>query len=135
MEKMPRIIWKPVFSVSNEILDSQHKRLFNITNHVIDVYESGPDDLLPVIKELVDYLSVHFQAEHAVMMNINYPHFVAHSREHRRFTDKVEEFLQDYKKGNQDLAFNMVVFLKDWIRDHTSKMDVQYGEYLRKNAA
>jgi hemerythrin len=134
METIPHILWEPAYRVGNELLDAQHKRLFDIANRVIDIYGSGSDALLPAIKELIDYLSVHFQAETTVMMSMNYPHFFAHSREHRRFTDQVDEFLRDYQAGNPDLGFKMVVFLKDWIRDHTSKLDVQYGEYLRKNA-
>jgi len=132
MGKMEHITWVPAYSVGIEILDAQHRKLFDITNRVIDVYESGSMELLPAIRELVDYLSIHFQSEHTVMMDMNYPHFILHSREHRRFTDSVEEFLKDYQEDNQDLAFKMAMFLKDWIHDHTSLLDVQYGEYLQK---
>ncbi len=132
MENISHIAWLPVYSVNDESLDAQHRKLFDIVNRLVDVYESGSGDLLPVIKELIGYLSIHFQDEHKVMMSMNYPHFAAHCCEHGRFTDQVEEYLRDYKEGNQDLGFKMVVFLKDWIRDHTSKLDVQYGEYERK---
>jgi hemerythrin len=134
MEVMSRITWTPLYSVNHEGLDAQHKMLFEIANRLMDVYENRSGDLLPVIKELIGYLSVHFHEENIVMMQMNYPHLVVHSREHRRFTDQVEEFLRDYQEGNNDLAFKMIVFLKDWIRDHTSRLDVQYGEYLLKNS-
>lgn len=132
MEKMERIVWIPAYSVGVDILDAQHRKLFDITNRVIDLYESGSTELLPAIRELVDYLAVHFQSEHTVMMDMHYPHFDLHSREHRRFTEKVEEFLKDYQEGNQDLTFKMAIFLKDWISDHTAILDIQYGEYLTK---
>lgn len=133
MTKLSRITWAPSYSVHVEILDAQHQKLFDIVNHLIDVFESGSGDFLSVINDLIDYLSVHFHQEHIIMMRAKYPDFVNHSQEHQKFTEKVEEFLACYKQGDQDLGFNMVVFLKNWVRDHTTKTDMEYGEYLLKN--
>ncbi len=134
MSRMSRITWDPIFSVHVDILDEQHKQLFSTVNRLIDTFESGSDDFLPVINELIHYLSVHFHQENMVMMKANYPGFAAHSKEHEKFTEKVDGFLRDYKEGNQDLGLNMVVFMRKWIREHTTKMDIQYAEYLLKNA-
>jgi hemerythrin len=126
MAKLSRITWDPIYSVNVEILDVQHRKLFDIVNHLIDVFESGSGDFLLVINDLIHYLSVHFHQEHVVMMNAKYPGFLSHSQEHQKFTAK--------KEGNEDLGLNMVVFMKEWVRDHTTKLDVQYGKYLLKNA-
>jgi len=67
-------------------------------------------------------------------MNAKYPDLLNHSKVHEKFIEKAEEFIQQYTEGNEDLGFNMVVFLKDWLREHTTKMDMQYAEYLLKNA-
>lgn len=134
MAALSRITWDPIYSVHVEDLDAQHKKLFAAVNQLMDVFESGSDDFLSVIKDLIDYLSVHFHQEHMVMRNANYPNFLSHSKEHQRFTEKIQEFLKGYQGGDENLGLNMVVFLKDWVRDHTQKLDVQYGEYLRKNA-
>jgi hemerythrin-like metal-binding protein len=134
MAQMSRIKWDPIYSVHVEILDAQHKELYAIVNHIIDVFENGSGDFLSVIHDLTKYLSVHFHAEHLVMMNANYPNFLKHSKEHQQFTEKVEEFLQDYQKGDEDLGLKMVVFLKEWVRDHTTKLDMEYAEHLLKKA-
>lgn len=134
MTQLSHIIWDPIYSVHVDILDEQHKKLFSTVNRLLDVFENGSDDYLSVIKELIHYLSVHFHQEHIIMMKANYPGFAAHSKEHENFTEKVDGFLRDYKEGNQDLGLNMVVFMKEWIREHTTKMDMQYAEYLLKNA-
>jgi len=67
------------------------------------------------------------------MMHANYPGFLSHSNEHQRFTEKVEEFLQAYKKNDADLGLNMVVLLKEWVHDHTTKMDMRYAQHLHRN--
>jgi len=130
---MSRITWDPIYSVHVDILDEQHKKLFSTVNNLIDIFEGGSGDFLSVINDLVQYLSVHFHQEHIVMMNAKFPGFMAHSKEHQKFTDKVGEFLQAYKEGNKDLGFNMVVFMKDWLREHTTKLDMEYAEYLLKD--
>jgi len=134
MATLSRISWNPIYSVHVEVLDAQHRKLFEIVNRLINVFESRSGDLLPAIKELIDYLSVHFREEHTVMMNANYPNLLSHRKEHLKFTEKIEEFLKGYKEGDKELGLNMVVFLKDWVRDHTTQLDVQYGEYLLKYA-
>lgn len=135
MAKIPRIKWEPVNSVHVEILDAQHRKLFDTVNHLIDVFESGSGDYFSEINELVDYLSIHFHEEQVVMMNAKYPGFLKHSKVHQKFIEKVDEFLQAYQEGKEDLGFNMIVFLKDWVNGHTTTMDMQYAAYLAKNAA
>lgn len=137
MAKLSRLTWEPSYSFHVEVIDDQHRKLFDIVNHLIDVFEATCDgnsnDLLPVINELLEYLSVHFHSEEMIMMNAMYPDFSSHSKEHRKFIDEVLKLLKDYKEGHADLGFNMLVFLKNWVRDHTTTLDVQCGEYLLKN--
>lgn len=135
MSKIPRMIWDPSISVNIEIIDAQHRKLFATVNQLLDILESGSGDSLPVINDLVQYVSVHFQQEHVVMMNAKYPGFLKHSQEHQKFTEKVEEFLQGYVEGDKDLGLKMVLFLKEWLIDHTATIDMEYAAYLRKNSA
>lgn len=134
MAALSRITWDPIYSVHVEALDDQHRKLFDAVNQLMDVFESGSGDFLPVIKDLIDYLSIHFHHEHMVMRNANYPNLLSHSQEHQKFTDKIGEFLKGYKEGDRDLGLNMMIYLKDWVRDHTIGLDLQYGKYLRMNA-
>jgi hemerythrin-like metal-binding protein len=108
---MTRITWDEKFTVHNEAIDAQHRKLFDITNHLMEVYESDSGRLLEVISELIDYLSYHFHAEHIVMKNANYPDLSQHTKEHERFTDKIQEFLKKYREDDPDLAFEMA-----WLR-------------------
>lgn len=135
MNKISYIKWEPNYSVHVDILDEQHQKLFDIVNDLIDETEMGASRLLPVIRDLIDYLSVHFHQEHMIMMESEYPDFLKHSQEHRRFTEKVEEFLGSYKKGDADLGLKMIVFMKEWIFIHTTRLDIKYGEHLQKNPA
>jgi hemerythrin-like metal-binding protein len=130
MEKLSRIEWLPLYSVHIEIIDTQHRKLFDITNHLMDLYEGDGGDLLPPLKDLVSYIKEHFYMESSVMMEANFPGFLMHNQEHQMFTNKIEGFLEDYKAENKDLAFEMIYYLKNWINDHTTKVDMEYAKYL-----
>jgi hemerythrin-like metal-binding protein len=135
MKELSRMQWEPKYGVNVEEMDDQHRKLFDILNRLVDVFESGTDDLLLVINDLSKYLSYHFHQELMVMKNANYPLFRSHSQEHQKFTEQVHEFLKSYKDGNKYLASDMISFLSSWVRDHTLKVDKQYGDYLVGNVA
>lgn len=83
-----------------------------------------------MISELVNYTTIHFHDEQLVLMNEKYPGLAAQTQEHNKFIGKLEEFLQLYDEDNKELGFKMVVFLKDWLADHTSNMDMEYAKFL-----
>lgn len=117
-----------------EIFNQQKQKLSAIFKRHMEIHESGSGDYLPVIKELIVYMSRTFHEENMVMMHTHYPNFLEHAKAHQRFTQKIEEFLRSYKQGDSDLGFKMFVFLKDWIHEHSSKLDMECAEYLRKKA-
>jgi hemerythrin-like metal-binding protein len=135
MKELSRMQWEPKYSVNVEEMDAQHRKLFDILNHLVGIFEGDTDDLLPVINDLVNYLSYHFHQELMVMKNAEYRGFLSHSQEHQKFTEQVHEFLKSYKAGDKYLASEMLSFLSSWVRDHTLKVDKQYGDYLLRNAA
>jgi hemerythrin-like metal-binding protein len=132
MNKLSHIEWVPSNSIHVEKLDAQHRHLFEFTNRLIDIFESGSDDVLPVINDMVEYLTHHFHEEQLVMIEMNYPDFELHNQAHMKFTEKVHEFIKNYSESNRNLAFDIIVFLRGWVRNHTTGMDKQIGNYLLK---
>lgn len=94
MKKIHRLKWEPSYSMNNETIDAEHRRLFAIVNDVRGFYERGSGNLLPVISDLVDYLTYHLNSEHMIMMSMDYPGFFDHNNDHQRFTEKIHEFLK-----------------------------------------
>lgn len=135
MAGIPHLQWSNSISVRVDSIDAQHKKLFEITNRLIDVFEAGSGDFLEVIGELVEYTTLHFHEEQIVMMNAKFPGLAGHTAEHDRFIAKVEEFLQAYGEGNEDAGRTMIVFLKDWLFAHTSGLDMDFAHYLARKSA
>ena len=133
MKKLSYMEWTPSISVGIERIDAQHRSLFDTTNRLIDIFESGSDYLLPVFNELFEYISFHFWEEHMLMIKIHYPYFDSHEQAHMIFTEKLREFVKrNDQENNRDLEFDMIAFLKDWIVNHIKGMDMQYADYIRR---
>lgn len=135
MTTISHLQWAPTISVHVDSIDNQHKKLFEITNNLIDIFENGQGDFMSVLTELVDYTTVHFHDEQIVLMNEKYPSFVEHVGEHEKFIEQISEFLELYDHGNKELGFKMVLFLKDWLAYHVSKVDMQYAAFLADKAS
>lgn len=135
MSEIPHLQWSNSISVRVDNIDAQHKKLFEITNRLIDAFKAGSGDFLEVISELVEYTTVHFHDEQMVMMNAKFPGLAAHTAEHDKFIAKVEEFLQAYGEGNEDVGSKMLVFLRDWLFAHTSGLDMEFAQFLAKKSA
>ncbi len=117
----------------DEIIDSQHKKLFDITNTLIDQYESDPAGCYAPLQELFDYLSKHFHFEQVAMMKSNYPGFQKYLAEHKDFSDKVLGFVQGCKNRKVNLTEDILSFLSGWIITHTTGIDLKLGEHLLKS--
>lgn len=134
-EKVERIIWNPKFSVHVELVDAQHRELFAIMNRVVDLYESGSTDLLPVLQDLVQYSMDHFHAENMIMLKGAYPGVVNHCKEHAQFLEKVQSFLNDYLKQDDQLTRRMLTYIRDWLLSHTQKTDMKYADFFKQTGA
>jgi len=135
-KKFDHIYWEPKFTVHVEELNTQHRKLFDITNQIIDIYnthDSDFDKCNKVIEDLFEYSSAHFHAEQMIMMKSGYPACQQHFHAHYEFLDKLGDFIQSYKQQEENLSLNIVTFLSDWLYTHTTSIDLAYGKYLLKS--
>jgi hemerythrin-like metal-binding protein len=129
---MPIINWDEKFSVSNEEIDSQHKKLVKLINDLFDSMRSGKSKevLDGILTELIEYTDYHFKSEEKAMEEASYPELPAHIKIHDSFVSKVLEFKKDFDEGNVYISLEIINFLKDWILDHILKEDKKYVNYI-----
>ena len=135
MPEINHINWEPKFSTHIEEIDIQHRKLFDVTNQMVDIYKGNSKGRLKIIQELVDYANVHFRTEKTIMINSKYPAIEEHLHEHDLFIDKVSIFLKGLKKQEESLSKDMVTFLIDWICNHTTSSDLKIGEHILKSGS
>jgi len=128
MPEIPKMLWESKFSVEIEIIDTQHKRMFEIINKLFAIVGTVPpvEELEKIVKEIVDYKTYHFTTEEKYFHDFNYEKTEEHEAAHRTY-DKI--FTDIYDKNKDDiiaLSFALADFLEDWWTKHILIVDHQY---------
>ncbi len=121
--------WTEEIATGIPLLDEQHKGLFRCFDELEKATaESRMLMMAYAIDQLKSYARTHFSAEEHLMRVHDYPGLADHVAEHRRFTFKVFELMTTML--NRDISTDTVEFLRDWLLNHVSQVDMQYVPYL-----
>ena len=87
MEKF--VSWDVSYDVGVPSVDKQHRHLVDLINSLYNACLGERAELeatfRDVMKELVDYVMIHFKDEEAIMEQINYPGLKEHRQKHELF--------------------------------------------------
>ncbi|NLN05158.1 MAG: hemerythrin family protein [Clostridiaceae bacterium] len=127
--------WTPNLSVGVEMIDDQHKSIFEKAN---DLFEAGKQGKAKeVIAEMFDFLDdytkKHFSDEEAYMIKINYPGLPQQKEAHRRFIEELAKLKEEYQEsgGNIVLVIKANQFVVTWLTRHIANMDKQIGIFAK----
>jgi hemerythrin len=126
--------WGPKYEVGIKLIDAQHRELVSLTNELYRACIARDDSLGTVFKEamstMVKYVRFHFGAENELMKRIEYPNYLAHTKEHKILISKILEAAKDYEKGNKFAPNHFVRTLKEWIFGHIAVSDQIFAVYV-----
>lgn len=121
------IKWIPEYSVGNSEIDDQHKVLFLMINDFF--HQGSKESAILLFQNLSSYIDLHFEAEEALLRQINYPETEDHINKHSDLREKfnlLEKKLEDY---SVDIHHNIALFLYNWLAKHILKEDMEYKSY------
>ncbi|MDR5659608.1 bacteriohemerythrin [Serpentinicella sp. ANB-PHB4] len=130
--------WRDEFSCKISNFDNQHKKLFELGDHLHDLVSSQSDqdnydEIMDTLYELKEYTVYHFKAEEALMEKHRYPKLLSHKIEHDLFIDEVNKlFKKDVDDDQVKVSMDILQFIANWIENHILKSDSLYGEFLNK---
>lgn len=127
------IRWKDSFSVGNDQIDSDHKKLLGMINQLQTAAHYQTDEALieSTLNELIDYTKYHFSREEDLMKTHNYPDYDEHVKEHKKMVDQVSQFINEYRIDKTRTIDNVILFLKTWLINHINGSDQKYAPYLK----
>jgi len=130
---MKKIEWRDELRVGIESIDTDHKKLVQLTNDLIDAvtHHRPKEDILTVYNELVDYTQYHFAREERFMTGncdsytpVDQQH---HLKQHRYFINKlhrIKKELTHIENGSDPRLLDIVEFLVKWLLDHIIHQDL-----------
>ncbi|OFX26234.1 MAG: hypothetical protein A2041_11695 [Bacteroidetes bacterium GWA2_31_9b] len=127
--------WKDEYGVKVKEIDNQHKVLIGMLNKLYDAFmkkEHG-EIIGEIIQELTDYAIYHFEVEEKYFKKFNYSDSDNHVKEHRNFSEKVNEFRKEFEKNKSVLTFTIINFLRNWLMNHILVSDKKYSDNFTQN--
>lgn len=128
--------WTDDLSVSIEEIDNQHKVLIGIINQLfLAVAHRKSDKVIgEILDALTDYTRTHFELEENLMRSAGYggEAFETHLAIHRAFVEKIEAIAHKVMVENKAVSFELMNYLKHWLRDHIMVTDKEYAQALRQ---
>jgi hemerythrin len=130
--------WSQDLSIGIELLDSQHKELFQHISTLRAALRAGTsrDTLFKTLSFLEEYVVVHFDAEVQYMRRFDYPGINEHETEHQKFIKALADFkkeLQTLESRGEITSFLGIEIerkLSGWLADHIGNIDKKMGAFL-----
>lgn len=123
------LVWKEGYSVGIELIDKQHKHLFDIGNQAYELLKNELrvdkyDEIVQILEDLRQYTKFHFQTEENFMMSINSPQLPTQKIEHAEFIRKIDKI--DFRKLDENAnkyLDEILSFVFNWILEHVLHKD------------
>lgn len=112
-------------------IDRQHEELVKLLNRLfVSVVERDKEAItIQSLDALLDYTRTHFVLEEQLMQQSRFDpeEFAAHRKEHLNFIDHVSRTAHKNLAEGKSVSFELIHFLKRWLRDHILITDRKYA--------
>ncbi|MDD2700715.1 MAG: bacteriohemerythrin [Sideroxydans sp.] len=127
--------WLPEYSVKIKTIDNQHQELVNILNRLFVAVSKreGNKAIAGILDALTSYTRTHFALEEKLMREAKYKDLLPHMEEHRKLMAKLEELSNKHLLKEKPIYFEMLSFLKSWLREHIQGVDTKYSAALQQS--
>ncbi len=120
------IAWDDAYKVNNEMIDTQHQKLFQLADGLYGLVSSGEknrDKVGQVIQDLVQYVMFHFGSEEDLMKKIGYADMDSHISAHRAFNDYILKLVGEFSSGKDVDLGELYSYVGKWLVDHITVTD------------
>jgi len=124
--------WHDDYRVDVVRLDTQHRRLFEQANAILDAVEGGRGltEVQTLVGDMLDYARYHFGEEETLMDGHQYPEAEAHRGYHRHLIERLERMRADVETASASQDLNLLPVLKEWLVSHILTEDRRYSGFL-----
>lgn len=129
---MSLLRWSDQYLVGNDLIDRQHRYLFDLINAFHDAFIEQRDrrEVLRLLNQLIEYSESHFQDEERVMRESGYPELEQHHAEHARLYERIFALNAKLADRSFNPTYDTIAFLRTWLSDHIIGNDLAIGLHL-----
>jgi hemerythrin len=133
---MAVIAWKEIYATNIVALDNEHRLLIDEINRLYEaIRDKRSDEVLGGILGMLEKYTVdHFAHEEKLMDKYGYSGLDEHKKAHQDLIQAIEELKEKAGSGTEDLARQLLKFLRYWVLEHIVEVDKKYGSFLETRA-
>lgn len=129
------ITWDKRYSVKIKKIDEQHQMFFSLINRLEDLTRQQDflEALPRLLNEIVEYATLHFKTEEALLKAVNFSQLEEHHQLHETIK---KDIYHECKRVVEKDATSMDIiwlynYMLDWIKSHIIEEDMKYIEALK----
>lgn len=130
------VAWDDSFKVGHQMIDSQHKRLFEIADELYNLTQASQErkdaDTAIVLEDCAKYVNFHFGCEEKLMEDSAYGDIESHINQHKAFTSYVATLMSDFGRGNKVNLDELYDFIAEWLVNHICSEDKNLASHANK---
>lgn len=126
---------KLLYGTGVELIDAQHRRLFDLMNKLIEALDRADlSGIRDSFGELESYARIHFRCEERTMAKGHCAALCLNQAEHREFSNKFALLKKEFEINGPtpDLARELKFFILGWVRTHVQAVDVHLQCTVKK---
>lgn len=136
-------MWKEHYRVGSELIDTQHRELFNRLSSLIQVtqgegsWEERVDEVMTTLQFMQHYVVIHFADEEALQAKVGYPGLERHREIHENFKAEVSAFAEQIATDglDEETMQEFCARVMTWLIMHVGGEDQKIGEFIRAKEA
>lgn len=117
--------WQALYEVGDEIMDVQHKELFDLAEGLL--IPASKEELLKLIHNIYQHVEEHFRTEEAEMKQLNYHENKQHTKEHQKMLKKLSKIDHKINDGRWKQS-KVQGFVQEW-GEHIIDADMSFNHY------
>ena len=131
MPSSQKIPWDDRYKIGIEMIDYQHKKLFDLVNRLYDLEDEKDvkEELRIILYEFSNYMQTHFKDEEEYMLSIEYPNLDEHKRLHLDIINNLAQIMSTPAKLSI-IKSKMRVIAKRALVDHIMHEDSKIKLFL-----
>lgn len=125
--------WTPEYSVHVGEIDHEHQKFFQLSKNLYSAISARSSRAVigALLGELYAYSAHHMTHEEEILERFDYPELQAHRDEHKKFREKIRDFMDEFDAGRDAIALSLLQFVQEWLHSHMENVDRRYADFLR----
>jgi hemerythrin len=127
--------FSPKYHTGNDLVDTQHKQLFELISQFFNAVGTGKpsENAVKTLANLVNYAKKHFVDEESLMRNRGYPKLLQHAALHNELAAKAGILLDQYAHQQLAATADVARFLNQWLINHILEHDLAMIHWIQEN--